>query len=298
MDGTRLVEAATHLPNPDETQFERCCILQQGNTDEFRLVSESLDLLSIAKYVASEQRVEFFFLSEIDTLLSPPASLPSSHNGRVKPAFTMTYNANVDEWTLVQSRCECCNQRPRHLTCEYLGKGQQMAIIRHSRRKVGQAMVHNVDLYIPPTFADTGSAIWCPAWTGRDLTCRTPIVFKKNLNGFRSPSSSPRKNSGSGSVSPTMKGRLPEDDDEPIRLHSKLPTWDPEVEHLVLNFTELNRKPCPSPRNFMLVDSPTQDGHIVCQHASIGGNTWCLDFKHPLNVVQAFAIAMSSINWD
>jgi hypothetical protein len=84
--------------------------------------------------------------------------------------------------------------------------------------------------------------------------------------------------------------------DEPLELCSRLPKWDDELEALVLNFE--NRKVSPSLRNFMLREAlDTEDAKIVCQHACMGDCTYCLDVAHPLSPVQAFAVAMVSLDW-
>lgn len=273
-------------PGAPRENLERCSIIYQESTDEFHLMSEGLDLLLIARYLARERRFEFFFSSEAASPTSAnPAASPSSKSERRRPAFLMPYNEGADEWTLLQTRCECCVHRPRHLTCEYMGKGQQVVRIQHSRRRVGKALVHHVNAHVPPLVGETQSAVWCPALTGKDL-------------GSRSPSALPRARSGS--LSPKKdRTRLPQspEGDEPVQLCSKLPAWDSEVESLVLNFQGRNNLSS-SPRNFMLCVGPLQDSQPIMQHAQIGTNTWCLDFKYPLSVVQAFAIAMSSLDWD
>merc|ERR1712079_853783 len=70
-----------------------------------------------------------------------------------------------------------------------------------------------------------------------------------------------------------------------------------EVESLVLNFQKRDNI-CSSPRNFMLEDGCGQDSRVILQHGRNGQCTWCLDFRHPLSTVQAFAIAMSSLEWN
>jgi hypothetical protein len=65
---------------------------------------------------------------------------------------------------------------------------------------------------------------------------------------------------------------------------------------LVLNFD--NRTVSPSLRNFLLCEAPEKkDATILCQHACTGNCTWCLDFANPLSPLQAFAVAMSSLDW-
>mmetsp|Transcript_18519 Transcript_18519/g.41951 ORF Transcript_18519/g.41951 Transcript_18519/m.41951 type:complete len:363 (-) Transcript_18519:77-1165(-) len=253
------------------------------NSGEHILVSPNLAPRLTARYSAQEKRVEFFYASQDDNVI------PSSANEKRRPAFVMTRSEDATEWLLLRTKCECCMQRPRHLTCEYMGKGQQVARIQHSRRMVGdvKARVHYVDVHVPPVLSGGDSAVWCPLWTGKDL-------------GSRSPASTP-----SGSQSPRRRRTLsdcqlgdllPSEEDQPLKFHTRLPTWDPEVESLVLNFQDRNNLHS-SPRNFMLTDEGGQD-KIVLQHAQNDKTTWCLDFLHPLSEIQAFAIAMSSMEWQ
>jgi len=281
-----------HPPSPN-SGFERCSIIYQEATDEFHLMSADLDLLLVAKRVAQERRVEFSCPSEAQQILSPTA-----RSDRKRPAFAMAYGEDADDWSLLQCKCERCAHRPRHLTCEYVGKGQQVARIQHSRRPVEnangqvQARVHHVSVHVPPVLRDNESAVWCPIWTGKDLGSRS------------TPNSPSSRGSGGGSQSPrrrrpelSLNELLPGAEDEPLQFQTRLPIWDPEVESLVLNF-QGRPNLCSSPRNFMLETVSGQERKVILQHAQISKNTWCLDFMYPLSVVQAFAIAMSSVDWD
>lgn len=137
--------------------------------------------------------------------------------------------------------------------------------------------MHFVDLYVPPLLNEQ-STLWCPACTNKDLGSKTPL-------------------SVGGSSSPTTKSPsfhlLPPEGAAALHLQSKLPTWSSELESLIQNFEDRVGLH-PSPRNFMV----QAEGKVVMQHAQIAENTWCLDFKHPLSVIQAFAGAMSSLDWD
>jgi hypothetical protein len=244
----------------------------------------------------------------------------SSRERRRPPVFVMSFSEQSDEWTLIQSRCDYCAQRPRHLTCAYLGKGQQVAHIRHSRRTVAQRFsVHHASVRVPPLLlsADAGggggkSAVWCPLWTGKDLAARSQ---PKALQPSTTDGCTPRCADGASSeasspccrscTSPTSSARissqllrlLPGEDEEALEIESVLPTWDAEVESLVLNFA--GRTATSSPRNFKVsAVGSREEVSVLLQHAKISNNMWCLDFRHPLSTVQAFGIAMSSIRWD
>jgi len=77
-------------------------------------------------------------------------------------------------------------------------------------------------------------------------------------------------------------------------LVSKLPIWNDEVGSLVMDFK--GRCALASAKNFQLACGESPD-HVVCQHGKIGANTFSLDFKHPLTVVQAFAISLTALFW-
>jgi len=79
------------------------------------------------------------------------------------------------------------------------------------------------------------------------------------------------------------------------RLVTKLPTWNDDLQSLVLDFT--GRRVSSSSKNFQLALEEDPD-HVVCQHAKIGPHTFSLDFKYPLTAIQAFGIALTSLFWD
>eukprot|EP00435_Cladocopium_sp_Y103_P022728 s639_g5.t1 len=259
-------------PPPKSDVLQRYTIVSSSvTTDEFHLMSESLELLMIARRRPDKQcSIDFWLpLNECEQQ-APPV-----------PAFCMRYQKEGDEWLLVQSRCEGCAHRPFHLTCDFLGRGQQVARVQHSRRKVEKCSVHHVDLYVPPLRNDGRSSLWCPACTGKDLGSKTPL----SVGGSCSPKGSPIK-------SPSFH-LLPPEGADALQLQSKLPAWSQDLEGLILNFEDRSGL-LSSPRNFIL----QHQGEVVMQHAQIAPNTWCLDFKSPLSVIQAFASAMSSIDWD
>lgn len=77
-------------------------------------------------------------------------------------------------------------------------------------------------------------------------------------------------------------------------LVTKMPVWSAEVDSLVLDFK--GRHAQASSKNFQLVQ---QEGsrHVVCQYCELGTNSFSLDFKFPLTVIQAFGIALSTLFW-
>lgn len=81
---------------------------------------------------------------------------------------------------------------------------------------------------------------------------------------------------------------------EPLRLFTREPKWNEDVCCLVLDFK--GRNVMSSSKNFQLM-TPGQYDHVVCQYAKVGDNTFSLDFRHPMSVVQAFGISLSTLFW-
>lgn len=75
------------------------------------------------------------------------------------------------------------------------------------------------------------------------------------------------------------------------KISSKRPRWNSSLESLVMDFN--GRCSQSSERNFQLCI----DGDVVLTFGKRGENLFCLDFEHPLSVVQAFAAAMSTAFW-
>mmetsp|Transcript_3172 Transcript_3172/g.7434 ORF Transcript_3172/g.7434 Transcript_3172/m.7434 type:complete len:276 (-) Transcript_3172:286-1113(-) len=77
-------------------------------------------------------------------------------------------------------------------------------------------------------------------------------------------------------------------------LITRLPSWNEQVQSLVLDFT--GRKVLPSAKNFQL--APSDKAEVVsCQYAKIKDDVFALDFRFPLTVIQAFGIALTTITW-
>jgi len=283
-DNMSVLSKSVQTPVSPGKTLHRCNIFYKDLSDEFQLLTEEGDLLVTAREVLREECIEFF-ISESPTSGSTAApeaasSMPSRER---RPLFAMNFNREHDEWMLVHTQCEHCVHRPKLRTCEYIGKSQQAARIRHSRRNVGKAKVHHVHIQLPPLTEKDETKVWCPISMGRDLG-------QRSVSGDAGCITPPRDKSRGA-----VKSML-EDDSEPLNLHTKLPQWDDEVESLVLNFK--NRIVDSSPRNFMLCDAAHKNGLIIMQHAKLSKNTWCLDFSYPLSAVQAFAVAMSSLTWE
>jgi len=169
----------------------------------------------------------------------------------------MVYNEGKDEWRLQQERCEHCRFFPAHLSCTDYGK-QQVAFTSHSRRPIGDGIFNCMDVIVPGLFSDGSRVVWCPLLGKGDLA------------------------------------QPPEDSLEVQRLVTKKPQWNDHAESLVLDFK--GRNIISSAKNFQLALQQKPE-HVICQFGKIGASTFSLDFRYPLSVIQAFAIAMTTIFW-
>jgi len=78
-----------------------------------------------------------------------------------------------------------------------------------------------------------------------------------------------------------------------LALQNRPPWWNVELGSFVLNFG--GRVSVASVKNFQLCDRNDQD-HIMLQFGRIDGrHSFTMDFQYPLTAVQAFAIAISSL---
>lgn len=85
----------------------------------------------------------------------------------------------------------------------------------------------------------------------------------------------------------------PPDDFGLLALQNRPPWWNVELGSFVLNFG--GRVSVASVKNFQLCDRNDQD-YIMLQFGRIQGrHSFTMDFQHPLTAVQAFAIAISSL---
>lgn len=174
-----------------------------------------------------------------------------------RPPFTMTWSQDKTEWSIVQERCEQCQFSPRHLTCSCLGK-QQVAWVGQRQKLIGGAIFNCMDVHIPGLYEDDSRLVWCPLVREVDLSA--PV----------------------------------DDSWEALRLITKQPTWNDDVERLVMDFK--GRDILSSAKNFQLALSQKPE-HVLCQYGKIDNSTFSLDIKYPLSIVQAFGISLSTLFW-
>jgi len=225
--------------------------------------------------VRSDDRLQYRLFSDEGDFLMYAHAFPETRkvhfflynpgNGRevsslfdpARPAFTMNWNEAKTEWRVVQEKCENCQFSPKHSSCACCGK-QQVAFIRHSRKTIGDGIFNCMEAHVPGLYSDESRVIWCPKLGRGDLGLET------------------------------------EDGYESQRLISKMPVWNDEVESLVLDFKA--RSISSSAKNFQLSMGKRPE-HVICQYGKIGTNTFSLDFRYPLSVIQAFGISLTTMFW-
>jgi len=173
------------------------------------------------------------------------------------PVFTMAFTKDRREWRLVQERCEHCHYVPRRLSCACRGK-QQVACIRHVRRPVGEGIFNGMEVHIPALHSNGSRVVWCPLLGRGDL------------------------------------GAPADGGQDALRLVTRKPAWNDDVESLVLDFR--GRHIQSSAKNFQL-GLPQKPEHVVCQFGKLGPETFSLDFRCPLSVIQAFAVSLTTLFW-
>lgn len=193
-------------------------------------------------------------------LYNPDDKEPHSLFDPNRPAFTMSWNENRTEWRLVQEKCEHCQFSPRHQSCVACSKGkQQVAFFRHSRLNIGDGVFNSMSARIPGLYSDESRVIWCPRLGRGDLA-----------------------------VEPLH------DNHESQTLVTKAPSWNDDVESLVLDFKA--RTVVPSAKNFQLIFGQRAE-HVICQYGKIGKNQFGLDFRYPFSCIQAFASSLTTMFW-
>eukprot|EP00927_Polykrikos_kofoidii_P070011 TRINITY_DN6582_c0_g1_i1.p1 TRINITY_DN6582_c0_g1~~TRINITY_DN6582_c0_g1_i1.p1 ORF type:complete len:358 (+),score=42.08 TRINITY_DN6582_c0_g1_i1:97-1170(+) len=175
-----------------------------------------------------------------------------------KPAFSMTCNTSRSDWLLVQRQCENCHYVLPHLSCAALGGNQQVAAIQHSRRPEGHGISNDMSVRVPGIYSDGRRIVWCATRQKVSLA------------------------------------RFADCDSRTQLLVNRRPAWNDKVGCLVLDFT--GREVLASAKNLQLTLKQKPD-HIICQHGKLSSSTFALDARFPLSIVQAFAIAMSTIFW-
>ncbi|CEL96579.1 unnamed protein product [Vitrella brassicaformis CCMP3155] len=179
------------------------------------------------------------------------------------PAFVMTASRDQSEWTLTNPECEACYYRgvSRRCTGSQRSDNQQIVHCSHKVSSIGEGIFNSMEVAIPGLYTDGARVIWCPK------------------EGY-----------------PRLGAPLPDGSHHPhaIRLKTKEPHWNEEIESLVLDFK--GRMIQPSAKNFQLTLVKKPD-YIILQYGKVTSNVFILDFRYPLSIVQAFAIALTTFSW-
>lgn len=240
------------IPVASVQGLQRFNVLCSEDMMEHRLLSHDYTFLLYARTSLEARKVDIFSYD-------PKQDGEQLFQGS-KPAFSLAFGTSRAEWRLVREQCEHCRFSPKHVSCLCQGK-QQVAFGRHFTKKLGNGVSNCMDVIIPGLQEDGTPAIWCPRLGKTDL------------------------------ASPKHGANKARREEETETLVSRCPTWNEEVECLVLDFA--GRTVQASPKNFQLA-LPGRPEEVVCQYGKMGPTTFSLDFKGPLSVVQAFGVALST----
>merc|ERR1719420_282527 len=78
-----------------------------------------------------------------------------------------------------------------------------------------------------------------------------------------------------------------------IQPTNKAPRWNEQVGAYVLNFS--GRVTMASVKNFQLVQE--EDETVILQFGRVGKDAFTMDVQHPMSILQAFAISLSSFDY-
>lgn len=152
-----------------------------------------------------------------------------------------------------------------------------------------------------PRVSDDGvpAAEWKRYLESVDDTCDVPIGsrmlnrFKQLQQRLENPDQNNNNNNSDDEGEVSDDDYTPPSDFGLLALQNRPPWWNIELGAFVLNFG--GRVSVASVKNFQLCDRNDQE-HIMLQFGRIQGrHSFTMDFQHPLTAVQAFAIAISSL---
>jgi len=179
------------------------------------------------------------------------------------PAFTLQADEYCDDtWILTAERCECCEYLPparaRCSGCSGKQGRRELAHIRHFRETIGGGSAMCMEVDLPALRPDGSPEVWCT----RTGTCR-------------------------------------DESREMVFLESRRPRWNPKLASLVMSFW--GRCSCASAKNFQLqtmgAKRSDKEQDVELLFGKTGTNSFVLDYRRPLGMVQAFAVALSTASW-
>jgi len=138
-------------------------------------------------------------------------------------------------------------------------EAQEVANIEHYQEAVGEGLFNILHAQIPAVNESGRGDFWC--------TKKLP------------------------SLSTLVNGKTHH---KAVAIENKRPSWHEQASSLVLEFK--GRTIAPSAKNFQLCLA--EDDEIICQFGKLGPQMFALDVKFPLSIVQAFAMAVSTMFWE
>lgn len=139
------------------------------------------------------------------------------------------------------------------------GGRRELARIRHSTEKIGGGIAKCMDVDLPTLKEDGSPVCWC-----------TSRIGKAEIH-------------------------------DKLSLESRRPKWSKKLQGLTLDF--FGRAKYSSAKNFQLRSEENADEDckrcedVELLYGKAGDNLFVLDYKYPLSMVQAFAIALSTNRW-
>jgi hypothetical protein len=187
----------------------------------------------------------------------------------VGPAFTLAaQDAQQTEWTLTSAHCGCCQYVPPTRLRPGEACKRELARIRCWSEDLEKYKVMHMEVDLPLLRSDGTPNIWCP----------------------RSASSGGGCSECAGAARRTGPA---------LRLVSRVPRWSPRLKTLVLDF--FGRATCASAKNIQLelASNPSDyKERPEFLHGKVSENAFVVDYKYPLSMAQAFAMALATKRWQ
>jgi len=156
-------------------------------------------------------------------------------------------------------KCSCECSAVGYAYTNQCCEAQEVASIEHYQEAVGEGLFNILQAQIPAVNASGRGDLWC--------TKKLP------------------------SLSKLVNGKTHE---RAVAIENKRPSWHEQAASLVLEFK--GRTIAPSAKNFQLC-LPDND-EVICQFGKLGPQMFALDVRFPLSIVQAFAMAVSTMFWE
>lgn len=180
------------------------------------------------------------------------------------PVLRLKYDDDQEIWRLTSTRCSCCEYRlARHLGASHELPRRELARIRHRSEPLdnGGGLLR-LEVNLPGELQDGGRAMWCPM---------QPQEIRDNAR----------------------------------RINSRLPGGGNKGQSLALDFGPGGRCRVASSKNFALCLGDAPSAHSaagpgakdILQFGKIEQDHYCLDFRHPLSLVEAFGVALTTTIW-